>query len=105
MDIKIFKSKLAQATDYVKEWKMSSACAGASLTLTLAKSHYPQLNIDAISSGKLEKNQDDMEFTKEDYEAIQKSVHCHATRICETIGLFMIAGPLFLNFSSRFHLD
>jgi hypothetical protein len=36
---------------FVKDWKKSAARGGARTTLTLAKAHYPEHNLDLVTSG------------------------------------------------------
>jgi hypothetical protein len=43
--------KLLLVPGLVVDWKQSSARGGARTTLTLAKAHYPKLDLDLITSG------------------------------------------------------
>jgi hypothetical protein len=51
-------TKLELVLDLVKDWKMSAARGGARTALTLAKAHNPKLNLDIITSGFPEVNED-----------------------------------------------
>jgi hypothetical protein len=51
-------TKLELVPDLVKDWKMSAARGGARTALTLYKAHYPKMNLDIITSGFLEVNED-----------------------------------------------
>jgi hypothetical protein len=50
--------KLLLVPGLVAHWKQSSARGGARTTLTLAKAHYPELDLDLITSGILERSED-----------------------------------------------
>jgi hypothetical protein len=43
--------KLLLVSGLVADWKQSSAQGGARTALTLAKAHYPELDLDLITSG------------------------------------------------------
>jgi hypothetical protein len=51
--------KLLLVPGLVADWKQSSARGGARTALTLAKSHYPELDLDLITSGILESGEDE----------------------------------------------
>jgi hypothetical protein len=55
----------------VADWKQSSARGGARTTLTLAKAHYPELDLDLITSGIPESGEDGAPVDKA---AIRQSV-------------------------------
>jgi hypothetical protein len=50
--------KLLLVPGLVADWKQSSARGGARTALTLAKAHYPELDLDLITSGILESGED-----------------------------------------------
>jgi hypothetical protein len=50
--------KLQLVPGLVADWKESSARGGARTALTLAKAHYPELDLDLITSGILESGED-----------------------------------------------
>jgi hypothetical protein len=50
--------KLLLVPRLVADWKQSSARGGARTALTLAKAHYPELDLDLITSGILESGED-----------------------------------------------
>jgi hypothetical protein len=50
--------KLLLVPGLVADWKQSSARGGARTALTLAKAHYPELDLDLITSGIPENNKD-----------------------------------------------
>jgi hypothetical protein len=50
--------KLLLMPGLVADWKQSSARDGARTALTLAKAHYPELDLDLITSGILESSED-----------------------------------------------
>jgi hypothetical protein len=50
--------KLLLVLGLVADWKQSSAWGGARTTLTLAKAHYPELDLDLITSGIPESGED-----------------------------------------------
>jgi hypothetical protein len=50
--------KLLLVPGLVAEWKQSSARGGARTALTLAKAHYPELDLDLITSGIPESGED-----------------------------------------------
>jgi hypothetical protein len=50
--------KLLLVPGLVADWKQSSAWGGARTTLTLAKAHYPELDLDLITSGIPESGED-----------------------------------------------
>jgi hypothetical protein len=50
--------KLLLMPGLVADWKQSSARGGARTALTLAKAHYPELDLDLITSGILESGED-----------------------------------------------
>jgi hypothetical protein len=50
--------KLLLVPGLVADWKQSSARDGARTTLTLAKAHYPELDLDLITSGIPESGED-----------------------------------------------
>jgi hypothetical protein len=50
--------KLLLVPGLVADWKQSSARGGARTTLTLAKAHYPELDLDLITSGIPESGED-----------------------------------------------
>jgi hypothetical protein len=63
--------KLLLVPGLVADWKQSSARGGARTALTLAKAHYPELDLDLITSGIPESNEDG---TLVDEAAIQQSM-------------------------------
>jgi hypothetical protein len=50
--------KLLLVPGLVADWKQSSARGGARTVLALAKAHYPELDLDLITSGILESGED-----------------------------------------------
>jgi hypothetical protein len=50
--------KLLLVPGLVTNWKQSSARGGARTALTLAKAHYPEMDLDLITSGILESSED-----------------------------------------------
>jgi hypothetical protein len=50
--------KLLLVPGLVVDWKQSSARGGARTALTLAKAHYPELDLDLITFGILESGED-----------------------------------------------
>jgi hypothetical protein len=50
--------KLLLVPELVADWKQSSARGGARTALTLAKAHYPELDLDLITSGIPESSED-----------------------------------------------
>jgi hypothetical protein len=64
-------NKLLLVPGLVADWKQSSAWGGARTALTLAKAHYPELDLDLITSGILESGEDGAPV---DEAAIQQSV-------------------------------
>jgi hypothetical protein len=50
--------KLLLVPGLVADWKQSSARGGARIALTLAKGHYPELDLDLITSGIPESSED-----------------------------------------------
>jgi hypothetical protein len=50
--------KLLLVPGLVADWKQSSARGGARTALTLAKAHYPELDLNLITSGILESSED-----------------------------------------------
>jgi hypothetical protein len=50
--------KLLLVLGLVADWKQSSARGGARTTLTLAKAHYPELDLDLVTSGIPESGED-----------------------------------------------
>jgi hypothetical protein len=50
--------KLLLMPGLVADWKQSSTRGGARTALTLAKAHYPELELDLITSGILESGED-----------------------------------------------
>jgi hypothetical protein len=50
--------KLLLVPGLVADWEQSSAQGGARTALTLAKAHYPELDLDLITSGILESGED-----------------------------------------------
>jgi hypothetical protein len=50
--------KLLLVSGLVADWKQCSAQGGARTALTLAKAHYPELDLDLITSGIPESNED-----------------------------------------------
>jgi hypothetical protein len=50
--------KLLLAPGLVEDWKQSSAHGGARTALTFAKAHYPELDLDLITSGIPESGED-----------------------------------------------
>jgi hypothetical protein len=63
--------KLLLVPGLVADWKQSSARGGARTALTLAKAHYPELDLDLITSGIPESSEDGAPVDKA---AIQQSV-------------------------------
>jgi hypothetical protein len=63
--------KILLVPGLVADWKQSSARGGARTALTLAKAHYPELDLDLITSGIPESNKDE---TSVDEAAIWQSV-------------------------------
>jgi hypothetical protein len=63
--------KLLLVPGLVVDWKQSSAWGGARTTITLAKAHYPELDLDLITSGIPESGEDGAPVNKA---AIQQSV-------------------------------
>jgi hypothetical protein len=63
--------KLLLVPGLVADWKQSSARGGARTALTLAKAHYPELDLDLITSGIPESGEDGALV---DEAAIQQSV-------------------------------
>jgi hypothetical protein len=63
--------KLLLVPGMVADWKQSSARGGARTALTLAKAHYPKLDLDLITSGILESGEDGVPV---DEAAIRQSV-------------------------------
>jgi hypothetical protein len=63
--------KLLLVPGLVADWKQSSARGGARTTLTLAKAHYPELDLDLVTSGILESGEDGAPMDKT---AIRQSV-------------------------------
>jgi hypothetical protein len=63
--------KLLLVPGVVADWKQSSARGGTRTALTLAKAHYPELDLDLITSGIPESNEDGMPV---DEAAIRQSV-------------------------------
>jgi hypothetical protein len=63
--------KLLLVPGLVADWKQSSARGGAKTALTLAKAHYPELDLDLITSGIPESGEDGAPV---DEAAIQQSV-------------------------------
>jgi hypothetical protein len=63
--------KLLLVPREVVDWKQSSARGGASTALTLAKAHYPELDLDLITSGIPESGEDGVPV---DEAAIRQSV-------------------------------
>jgi hypothetical protein len=63
--------KLLLVHGLVADWKQSSARGGARTTLTLAKAHYPELDLDLITTGIPESSEDE---TPADEAAIRQSV-------------------------------
>jgi hypothetical protein len=63
--------KLLLVPGLVADWKQSSARSGARTALTLAKAHYPELDLDLITSGIPESGEDGAPV---DDAAIQQSV-------------------------------
>jgi hypothetical protein len=63
--------KLLLVPGLVADWKQSSARGGARTTLTLAKAHYPELDLDLITSGIPESSEDGAPVDKA---AIRQSV-------------------------------
>jgi hypothetical protein len=63
--------KLLLVPGLVADWKQSSARGGAKTALTLAKAHYPELDLDLITSGILESGEDGASV---DEAAIRQSV-------------------------------
>jgi hypothetical protein len=63
--------KLLLVPGLVADWKQSSARDGARTALTLAKAHYPELDLDLVTSGILESGEDGAPM---DEAAIQQSV-------------------------------
>jgi hypothetical protein len=63
--------KLLLVPGLVADWKQSSARGGARTALTLAKAHYPELDLDLITSGIPESGEDGAPV---DEAAIQQSV-------------------------------
>jgi hypothetical protein len=56
--------KLKLVPSLVEDWKKSAARGGARTTLTLAKAHYPELNLNLITSGILETYDDGVPVDK-----------------------------------------
>jgi hypothetical protein len=56
--------KLLLVPGLVVDWKQSSARGGARTALTLAKAHYPELDLDVITSGILESGEDEAPVDK-----------------------------------------
>jgi hypothetical protein len=63
--------KLLLVPGLVADWKQSSARGGARTALTLAKAHYPELDLDLVTSGIPESSEDG---TLVDETAIRQSV-------------------------------
>jgi hypothetical protein len=63
--------KLLLVPGLVADWKQSSARGGARTALTLAKAHYPELDLDLITSGIPESGEDGASVDKS---AIRQSV-------------------------------
>jgi hypothetical protein len=63
--------KLLLVPGLVADWKQSSAWGGARTALTLAKAHYPELDLDLITSGISESGEDGVPV---DEAAIRQSV-------------------------------
>jgi hypothetical protein len=63
--------KLMLVPGLVADWKQSSARGGARTALTLAKAHYPEMDLDLITSGILESSG---EGTPVDKATIRQSV-------------------------------
>jgi hypothetical protein len=63
--------KLLLVPGLVADWKQSSARVGARTALTLAKAHYPELDLDLITFGILESSKDGVPV---DEAAIRQSV-------------------------------
>jgi hypothetical protein len=63
--------KLKLLSGLVADWKQSAARGGAKTALTLAKAHYPELNLDLVTSGIPESDDDE---TPVDEAAIRQSV-------------------------------
>jgi hypothetical protein len=66
-----FTKKPLLVPGLVADWKQSSARGGARTALTLAKTHYPELDLDLITSGIPESSEDG---TSVDEAAIRQSV-------------------------------
>jgi hypothetical protein len=63
--------KLLLVPGLVADWKQSSAWGGARTALTLAKAHYPELDLDLVTSGIPESGEDGASV---DETAIRQSV-------------------------------
>jgi hypothetical protein len=50
--------KLLLVPGLVADWKLSSAWGGTRTALTLVKAHYPELDLDLVTSGILESGED-----------------------------------------------
>lgn len=77
--------RLGKIPKYFYDWKDSSTRAGAARALALVKAHYPQVDLDLILGGVLEKKTDQSPHTKESYIVECRSVRGYATSLAAEI--------------------
>ena len=75
---------LRRAPDRVTSWKASCARAGARMALSMVKAHYEGADIDTVTSGIPDIDDDDKEI---DHEAILSSLAGYDTRVAELVDI------------------
>src|SRR3954469_4673240 len=75
---------LHRAPERITSWKASCARAGARMALSMVKVHYAGADIDTVTSGIPDVDDDGKEI---DHEAILSSLACYDTRVAELVDI------------------
>ena len=78
---KEFKDQCGKLIDTVKDWKQSSARAGATQALTLVKTYYPIIKLEKLAKGRPATKQDGTTYTAAEYKEVVKLMRPFATII------------------------
>ena len=84
---KEFKDQCGKLIGTVKNWKQSSARAGATQALALAKTYYPIIKLEKLAKGRLAKKQDGTTYIAAEYKVVVKSMRPFTTIIAGFVDL------------------
>src|SRR3954466_13659582 len=85
---------LRRALEHVTSWKASCAWAGARMALSMVKAHYEDADIDTVTSGIPEVDDDGKEI---DHEAILSSLAGYDTRVAELVDVDIFVPRKFID--------